>query len=269
MGAGAQVDAVQYFWEAFPAGGGAGDRTTYMFAYLDADERRPSLLALMDDYWRLMPAYQVGRAFCPCRRAYCASHLSHKPMLCESAEASPPVPFLACFTHQSPRGGRQGMQRGSWNGQVCCAAKSCASKFVFGAFRCLDVFRGSMTFSHGYEERCQCICKSGRGVQGVELEDLQPQRILFGFFPTFRNSPLKPRWDRILQARPSSACVPSTACLVSGKLASLGPATGRWAMRQGSSRPSALADLAPSPATCPASPKPSPRPCRCPTSTSG
>lgn len=26
----------QYFWEAFPAGSGPTDRTTYMFAYLDA-----------------------------------------------------------------------------------------------------------------------------------------------------------------------------------------------------------------------------------------
>ena len=28
-------------------------------SYLDADERRPSLEAMMDDYWRLMPAYQA------------------------------------------------------------------------------------------------------------------------------------------------------------------------------------------------------------------
>ncbi len=30
-----------------------------MFTYLDADERRPSLAALMELYWRTMPAYQV------------------------------------------------------------------------------------------------------------------------------------------------------------------------------------------------------------------
>lgn len=50
---------MQYFWEAFPAGSGPEDRTTYLFTYVDADQRRPSLLALMDDYWRLMPSYQV------------------------------------------------------------------------------------------------------------------------------------------------------------------------------------------------------------------
>lgn len=30
----------QYFWEAFPAGSGPSDRTTYMFTYVDADPRR-------------------------------------------------------------------------------------------------------------------------------------------------------------------------------------------------------------------------------------
>eukprot|EP00953_Heterococcus_sp_UTEX-ZZ885_P013001 7435-Heterococcus_DN1.PRE.2 len=49
---------IQYFWEAFPAGSGPADRTTYMFQYLDADPARPSLLSMMEDYWQLMPAYQ-------------------------------------------------------------------------------------------------------------------------------------------------------------------------------------------------------------------
>ena len=113
----------QYFWEAFPAGSGPADRTTYLFTYIDADPRRcggtvgyrqtvdparlnlkmleilretlcrPSLEALMEEYWRLMPDYQ-----------------------------------------------------------------------------------------------------------GVRSEDLQPLRILFGYFPTYRGSPLPPAWDRILQA---------------------------------------------------------------------
>ncbi|MFM7427472.1 MAG: FAD-binding oxidoreductase [Elainella sp.] len=45
----------QYFWEAFPAQDG---RTTYLFTYLDADPSRPSLEALFEDYWRLLPEYQ-------------------------------------------------------------------------------------------------------------------------------------------------------------------------------------------------------------------
>ena len=48
----------QYFWEAFPAGSGPRDRTTYMFTYVDADPSRPSLASLLDDYWDLMPRYQ-------------------------------------------------------------------------------------------------------------------------------------------------------------------------------------------------------------------
>lgn len=97
----------QYFWEAFPAADGflpgargvkAGEwrsdaRTTYMFSYMDAQPWRPSLQALFDDYWRLMPAYQ--------------------------------------------------------------------------------------------------------GLDG--LEGLSFRRLLFGFFPTFRDSPLKPGFDRVLQ----------------------------------------------------------------------
>ena len=45
----------QYFWEAFPARDG---RTTYLFTYLDAHPDRPSLEALFDDYFRLLPNYQ-------------------------------------------------------------------------------------------------------------------------------------------------------------------------------------------------------------------
>lgn len=47
------------FDQAFPAGSGPGDRTTYMFTYLDAHPDRPSLESLLEDYWQLMPKYQV------------------------------------------------------------------------------------------------------------------------------------------------------------------------------------------------------------------
>lgn len=36
-------------------------------------------------------------------------------------------------------------------------------------------------------------------LQNVSLDDIVPQRILFGFFPTYRKSPLRPQWDRIMQ----------------------------------------------------------------------
>lgn len=45
--------------QAFPAKD-PRERTTYMFSYLDADEGRPSLEAMMEVYWQTMPEYQVG-----------------------------------------------------------------------------------------------------------------------------------------------------------------------------------------------------------------
>ncbi|KXZ52262.1 hypothetical protein GPECTOR_10g893 [Gonium pectorale] len=88
----APFNRAQYFWEAFPAASGPTDRTTYMFTYLTAESYRPSMAAMMEDYWRLMPQYQ-----------------------------------------------------------------------------------------------------------GVRLEDITFKRVLFGFFPTFKNTPLKPTFDRVIQ----------------------------------------------------------------------
>jgi hypothetical protein len=60
-GSGADALRQQLFWEAFPAGSGPTDRTTYMFTYVDADAARPSLASFLDRYWDLMPAYQGVR----------------------------------------------------------------------------------------------------------------------------------------------------------------------------------------------------------------
>ena len=49
---------LQYFWEAFPAGTGPTERTTYLFTYMDASAERPSMAEIMDDYWELLPRYQ-------------------------------------------------------------------------------------------------------------------------------------------------------------------------------------------------------------------
>jgi lycopene cyclase CruP len=48
-------DQCQYFWEAFPAQTG---RTTYMFTYADADQRRPSFSQLLENYLTWLPEYQ-------------------------------------------------------------------------------------------------------------------------------------------------------------------------------------------------------------------
>ena len=55
---------LQYFWEAFPVSIGRNGveesdvKTTYMFTYIDAGFERPSLSALMEDYWDFLPVYQ-------------------------------------------------------------------------------------------------------------------------------------------------------------------------------------------------------------------
>ena len=56
--AGAAGCPTQYFWEAFPASASATQRTTYLFTYMDLDERRPSVMEIMEDYWRKLPGYQ-------------------------------------------------------------------------------------------------------------------------------------------------------------------------------------------------------------------
>lgn len=45
--------------QAFPAGSGPVDRTTYMFTYIDPQPGSPKLEELLDEYWDLMPKYQV------------------------------------------------------------------------------------------------------------------------------------------------------------------------------------------------------------------
>ncbi|CAO2824112.1 unnamed protein product [Amaranthus hypochondriacus] len=49
---------VQLFWEAFPAGSGPMDRTTYMFTYMNPHPGCPTLEDLLESYWELMPNYQ-------------------------------------------------------------------------------------------------------------------------------------------------------------------------------------------------------------------
>lgn len=49
------VNQCQYFWEAFPAKDG---RTTYMFSYLDAHPKRPTLEYFMEEYLKLLSEYQ-------------------------------------------------------------------------------------------------------------------------------------------------------------------------------------------------------------------
>lgn len=57
--------------QAFPAGSGPMDRTTYMFTYVNPQPGSPKLEELLEEYWDLMPHYQVR--FLICRQQSCIS----------------------------------------------------------------------------------------------------------------------------------------------------------------------------------------------------
>jgi len=143
----------QLFWEAFPAGAGGGGggeggggnassssssstrRTTYMFAYMDAAAWRPSLAAMFEAYWRLMPQYQ--RALLKGKGA-------------------------------PPSGGAEGG-------------------------------------SNGNNNNADNINNADNDTDGLHLlSTLSFERLLFGVFPTYRDSPLKPGFDRVLQVGDAS-----------------------------------------------------------------
>lgn len=46
-------------FQAFPSGSGPMDRTTYMFTYVDPQPGSPKLEELLEEYWDLLPNYQV------------------------------------------------------------------------------------------------------------------------------------------------------------------------------------------------------------------
>ena len=58
MPAGGAACPTQYFWEAFPASSSPTQRTTYLFTYMGLDPERPSVMEIIEDYWRLLPDYQ-------------------------------------------------------------------------------------------------------------------------------------------------------------------------------------------------------------------
>jgi hypothetical protein len=62
-----ESQALKSFWQAFPAGSGPMDRTTYMFTYVSPQPGSPKLEELLEDFWDLMPEYQVNFQIAICR----------------------------------------------------------------------------------------------------------------------------------------------------------------------------------------------------------
>ncbi|KAG6750087.1 hypothetical protein POTOM_047165 [Populus tomentosa] len=138
----------QYFWEAFPAGSGPLDRTTYMFTYVSPQPGSPKLEELLEDFWDLMPEYQ--------------DRLPH-PSLKHRTE----LDSAGCL---------------SASGRV--SLQACSSKpflLLFPAW--IDTDKPGIS----------------RGRQGVSLDNLEILRVIYGIFPTYRDSPLPAAFDRILQ----------------------------------------------------------------------
>ncbi|MBG1241914.1 FAD-binding oxidoreductase [Nostoc sp. NZL] len=67
-------------------------------------------------------------------------------------------------------------------------------------FTYMDAHPQRLSLEALFEEYLQLLPE----YQGVELSKLKFQRALFGFFPTYRQSPLKTPWNRILPAGDSS-----------------------------------------------------------------
>ncbi|AFZ23281.1 flavin-dependent dehydrogenase [Cylindrospermum stagnale PCC 7417] len=67
-------------------------------------------------------------------------------------------------------------------------------------FTYMDAHPQRLTLENLFDEYLRLLPE----YQGVELSQLQFQRALFGFFPTYRQSPLKTPWNRILPAGDSS-----------------------------------------------------------------
>jgi lycopene cyclase CruP len=67
-------------------------------------------------------------------------------------------------------------------------------------FTYLDAHPDRFSLEYFFEEYLRLL----PAYQGVELDQLQFQRALFGFFPCYRESPLQPQWDFILAVGDSS-----------------------------------------------------------------
>ncbi|WMV12303.1 hypothetical protein MTR67_005688 [Solanum verrucosum] len=147
---------VQYFWEAFPAGSGPIDRTTYMFTYVDPQPGSPQLEELLEDYWDLMPKYQVTFGVC-----YLGLMFG--------------ILLFSLFSSGS-----------------CILSLLLAIDLIWRSLKDLKPVKNICQGTH-------VIAFVVRVNFGVSFDDLEILRIIFGIFPTYRDSPLPAAFDRILQ----------------------------------------------------------------------
>ncbi|KAG6748686.1 hypothetical protein POTOM_048615 [Populus tomentosa] len=171
----------QYFWEAFPAGSGPLDRTTYMFTYVSPQPGSPKLEELLEDFWDLMPEYQD-----------CPTFLAHDNYNRHSIREANLiyVEDQTCF--------------------VLVAMSILLPKHLADCLQVVGLGGGKEkihldsglrlphpSLKHRTElDSAGCLSASGRG---VSLDNLEILRVIYGIFPTYRDSPLPAAFDRILQ----------------------------------------------------------------------
>lgn len=142
----ARIPNVQYFWEAFPSGSGPSDRTTYLFTYIDAYPGR------------CPPLSPRLPCLCPC-------FLLRKGTL-------PREEILKC---PSP--------------QICVPASCSTAGFDFPGrhdFLYMGLCKLTLDVRPSLEALLEEYWRLMPEYQGVQLESLEVLRILFGFFPTYR-----------------------------------------------------------------------------------
>jgi hypothetical protein len=141
----------------------------------------------MELYWQTMPGYQV-----PCGLHMRIGELSALPTTLCLVTSALGAASSVCDLHGAVVPHRcEGVDWTCHDHRTSCLPFSACHSRKTSLGDCSVIWNQADVPALGY-------CR-----QDVLLDDLTPQRILFGFFPTYRASPLQPAFDRVLQVRAS------------------------------------------------------------------
>jgi hypothetical protein len=203
---------LQLFWEAFPSSDGPDSRTTYLFTYRCAGGQRlgsrrlpPRWLCTDGCVWQLPAAFAFHAASLhPIGHAARALSL----VACRPTAAAGPVKRDWSSTrHPAPAGARP----------FPCPAAAPApppppSKPPRSLIPPPPPRSDAQSFRPGLLELFEEYWERLPEYQGVaSAEDLRFRRLLFAFFPTYRDSPLRPAFDRWARGL-SRACKSAGVC---------------------------------------------------------
>jgi len=178
---------MQLFWEAFPAEGGAA-RTTYMFTYCDTDRQRPTFQARSPD-----PA---PGSYHPVRAPTWA-----QARLWRGARRARVRPRRPARRPARPAGAGR-----------CSAVRGPRQALLDGLRGACQVLPEQLLTADARQALLDRYFELLPEYQGAPLDALDFRRVLFGAFPTFADSPLRPQFDRILQVQhPKYTSIPLQA----------------------------------------------------------